>query len=97
MIHSRCLAHTPSNDGSESEQRERIRDGDGGVCNDGSDTNTQRERFRGDIKTEKENNRPLTNPIHHSSSLPEHPKTHYRHRHLKREVLMSSMEMLTFR
>ena len=27
MIHSHCLAHTPSDDGSESERRERIRDG----------------------------------------------------------------------
>lgn len=49
------------------------------------------------LKPNQKTNRPLSMPIHHPSSLPQHANTLLRHRHLKKEVLMSPIEMLTFR
>lgn len=56
-------------------------------------------RDRDDIKSEKGNNRPLNILMCHPSSLSQHPNMQHGHwqRHLKREVLMSPNEMLTFR
>ena len=57
-------------------------------------------RCSDDIGTQKENNRRLAIPIHHPCSLLQHPDVLMRRhtqRRLKREVLMSPIEMLTFR
>ena len=102
MIHSRCLAHTPSDDGSESERRERIRDGGwGGGGGDVMMDQTQTHRENDSEVILKQKKRTTDHlPIQYiilppSPSIPKH--TTGTHRHLKREVLMSSMEMLTFR